>query len=153
MDPVQFLIRCDRATLLRSAKGSITANVHVELGTLVFPDRGWSDFVIVILGWWLEASNRLVEGARTIELRYMDGPFAIRATASSPTSCILECLEKAREPKVLGSATVDPVQMIEETERVATDIVEACIARGWQSRDLDTLKQLLDRSTARWRRH
>jgi len=148
----QFSIRCDLTTLRRSAKGSITANVHAELGSLVCPNRNWSDFVVVILGWWLEASNRLVDGASAVDLQFMDGPYTIRANTATPVSCKLECLERAREPVILGSVMVDPLQLVKEIERVAADVLAACVARDWQSRDLDTLRSLLNRSVGRWRR-
>jgi hypothetical protein len=144
-EPVRFSIGCAVATLQRSTKGSITGNVHVELGTFVFPDRGWSDFVVVILGWWLKALKKLVNGEKRVELPFMDGPYAIYVTAVESTMCTLECVKKAREPLVVLSARVELGRLISETERAATQLIEACESRDWQSPDVDTLRHLLSR--------
>lgn len=150
---VEFLLRCDVESLRRSTKGSITGSLYAELGTFVFPDRGWSDFVVVLLGWWLEALYRLVDGNRTAELEFMDGPYAMRVTAVDLSTCSLECVQKARAAIVLSKASVDVVQLMKETERVAAQVVRACEARGWQSADVDALKDLSSRPTPRRRLH
>jgi hypothetical protein len=150
---VPFLLRYDADTLRRSTKGSITGNLYVELGTFVFPDRGWSDFVVVILGWWLEALSRLIDDNRVAELEFMDGPYAMRATAVDLSTCTLECLQKAGAAIVLSKASVDVAQMFRETQQVAAQLVKACDARSWRSPDVDALKKLLTRPTSRLRRH
>src|SRR5262245_41276912 len=95
---VPFLIRYKVASLRRSTRGTITGSVHVELGPFAFPDRGWSDFIVVIFTWWLEALRKLVSGERRIELLFMDGPYAMHITAVEHTTCLVECIEKVREP-------------------------------------------------------
>lgn len=143
-----FLIRFDVATLRRSAKGSITGNVFIELGTFIFPDRGWSDFVVIIFGWWLTALKRLVDGERRVELPFMDGPYAMRVTAFEPATWTLECVETVHAPNVVSSVSVDVARLIRETERVAAQVVTACETRGWQSSDVDTLRHLLSPPTS-----
>lgn len=142
---VPFSLRCDLETIRRSAKGSITGSLHVQLGMLAFPDRGWSDFVVVVLVWWLDALYRLAAGHRTVALEFMDGPYAMQVTAVDMPTWTLECVRKAGEIVVLSKVRVDAVQVIMETERVARQIVKICETRGWKSPDLDTLRDLLNR--------
>ena len=35
--------------------GNITGEIWLEVAGFGFPDRRWSDFPVVILGWWLDA--------------------------------------------------------------------------------------------------
>ena len=151
--PVPFSLRCDVETLRRSTKGSITGRLYVELGTFVFPDRGWSDFVVVILSWWLEALYGLVDGNRTAELGFMDGPYAIGVTAIDLSVCSLECFQKGRTDTILTKTSVDVFQLIQEVQHVSARVVEVCDAQGWQSSDVIALRALLNRPTSRVSRH
>lgn len=40
-----------------------------------FPSRDWSDFVVIVLGWWCAAVIELVRGSNVATLDFMDGPF------------------------------------------------------------------------------
>ena len=41
---------------------------------------GWSDFVVVILGWWIPA---LRSNDRSCRLQFMDGPYSLRISRTS----------------------------------------------------------------------
>jgi len=150
-----FIIRFDPDTLHRSATGSITANIHIEFGKLVtFPEAAWSDFVVVILGWWLEALDQLSNRFGTVDLMFMDGPFVLRVKSADLSTYTIECAKQGlRETTVVATGSVDSVKLIAETHRVGTQVVEACDARGWQSSDIDALRTVLERVTARARPH
>ena len=143
---VPLSLRCDVAALRRSTKGSITGDLHVEVGMFAFPDRGWSDFVVVVLGWWLRALHRLGAGEQSAELAFMDGPYQMDVTRVDQSTYELECLEKARSRVVLCNARVDAMQLVKETERVAARVSEACTAHNWQSPDVEILRSLLSQS-------
>ncbi|MEL6328097.1 MAG: hypothetical protein AAFR38_00415 [Planctomycetota bacterium] len=53
-----------------------TGNIWVELNGDGFPERGWADFPIVVLGWWSEALISQRPNQR-IQWRFMDGPFEL----------------------------------------------------------------------------
>jgi len=151
---VPFLLKCDVETLRRSASGSITGNLYVELGTTAFPDRGWSDFVVVVLAWWLRALSTLVEGAGSADLQFMDGPFSMSLTAVDLSTCTLECVQRgARATVVLCKANVNIVEFGQQVERVAAQVVTACHVRGWQASDIDALRDLSGRLAPRPRQH
>jgi hypothetical protein len=40
-----------------------------------FPEEGWSDFVVIILSWWISSMKGLMvsEAGRTYEFDFMDG--------------------------------------------------------------------------------
>jgi hypothetical protein len=144
---VPFVLRCDISTLRRSTKGSITADIHVGLGTYTFPAPGWSDFVVIILRWWLEALYALTRGGESAELLFMDGPYLMVVTADAST-CKIDCLENSKTPVSLRNASVDLVQLVQETEQVPAQVIEACGMRNWGATDVDALRNVLARSTS-----
>jgi hypothetical protein len=52
-----------------------------EFGNHQFPEKGWNDFVVVILGAWLDSLAKLMNGQSNYEeLWFMDGPFYLAIT-------------------------------------------------------------------------
>ncbi len=44
-----------------------------------FPERGWVDNVVVLLGWWVESVQRMLADAAACEsLDFMEGDYAVR---------------------------------------------------------------------------
>lgn len=137
-------LRCDLATLHQSAHGSITGNLEARIGEFVFPGPGWSDFVVIVLGWWLED-----RGEQSVELRFMDGPYLMYVTREGLTGCTLQCCEDREERTVVFQGRVNPIQLLSETERTATEVVKACAAKKWEATPLRSLGALLNDSRYR----
>ena len=55
---------------------------------LSYPMDVWSDFGIVILGWWTRVIRELLEGAGTSDFVFMDGPYLIKARYNSETGMV-----------------------------------------------------------------
>ncbi len=72
-------------------EGSPVAGVvFFRLGDLDFPESGWTDFPVVILGWWCQSLSRaLAGGASCVVLEFMDGPFEVRV--SGPIATVVRC--------------------------------------------------------------
>lgn len=144
-------LRCELATLHQSAHGSITANLEARIGNFVFPGTGWSDFVAIVLGWWLVALQGLIRGQKSVELRFMDGPYVMYVTreGAGATNCKLQCCEERAERVVVFQTNVNPLQLLSETERTATELLEACAAKMWDAPPLRSLGALLNESRHR----
>jgi hypothetical protein len=142
-------LRCELATLHQSAHGSITANLEVRIGEFVFPGPGWSDFVAIVLSWWLEALQTLIRGEQAVELRFMDGPYLMYLTREGLSGCLLQCCEDREERTVVFQTRVNPLQLLSETERTATDVIKACAAKKWEAAALRSLSALLNDSRYR----
>ena len=82
----------------------------------------------------------------------MDGPFEMRVTRTTPTTYTLDCVERTRESELIShTASVELLQVIHEAENAAGTVLAVCDANQWKSRDIDTLRTFLSRSTARMR--
>ena len=128
----------------RSASGPIVAGVCANVGTFAFPDRGWSDFVVVVIGWWLDAVYGL-DTVKTAELDYMDGPYCMRVSALGNGICSVQCVKMVNE-QIQYEAHVEFAQLLSELRRVAAEVLETCRQRRWESDDTEVLRRLLNRS-------
>ena len=70
-------VSVDDSTIARRSSGSITGVIFFRMLGKPFPADDWSDFPIVLLGWWLEALASLYLGQDRCELEFMDGPYAV----------------------------------------------------------------------------
>jgi hypothetical protein len=144
VDESRIEVRGDLATLHKSARGSITGTLEAVIGEFVFPGRGWSDFVVVVLGWWLAALKELIRGAQSAELLFMDGPFVICITKEGPAHYTLVCREDRAESHVRFRARVNLLQLLAETENAATRVFQACSAQNWDVAAVQSLARQLD---------
>jgi hypothetical protein len=71
------MIALDLQTFQQSRpNGNVTGVIYLELESGEFPERGWSDFPVIILGWWTEAFLQLEADNRgEVQWRFMDGPY------------------------------------------------------------------------------
>ncbi len=135
-----FAVRTDAATLRRSAKGSITGTLFVEVGGQAFPESGWSDFPVVVLGWWLRAVLALQKTNAPASCMFMDGPFECELMAAGPGSWALRLLEsRADAVRVVRDGRVGSETVLVALRVAADAVIRSCKERGWSSADVDEL--------------
>jgi len=131
----KFQVLVEKQTLHRSQRGSITGVIAVRAGGIVFPEDRWSDFPVVVLGWWINECRRIRTGG-TARCQFMDGPyrFSIRITGGANEAEI--------ELPAANSAPlrVDLADVLEEIRGAARVILATCDAAGWNSTDIETLR-------------
>jgi len=121
------MIALDIQTFHQSRESSnVTGVIYVELESGAFPETGWSDFPVIILGWWAEALLQFGSSARREALwRFMDGPHSLTLT---------------KAPSDFSGSPVAITQvnrsLLESAERVAS----YCEEHKMFSKDLETLK-------------
>lgn len=124
---------------------NIIGEIYFKLEDIYFPQFKWTDFVIVILGWWLEAILKISTSRKntSVKLMFMDGPFYIRAIKVSDDIIEIELIERDEVQnrlecsinKLMNSLTVVAKKVISEIEN-----------RNWASRDIDSFKSILSQS-------
>jgi len=60
-------------------KRTITGHLFVQVGDFFFPEKGWDDFVVVVLGWWIENAILLDGPVVEVDNLFMDGPYSFRS--------------------------------------------------------------------------
>jgi len=129
------MIALDLQTFQQSREGgNVTGVIFLELYDGAFPGRGWSDFPVIILGWWADALLQLeVPKRRAVQWQFMDGPHGVTLS------------------KVAGGASTDAFEfrlvhsaLLQAVERV----IVHCDGQKMFSRDLETLRDNLQRLKA-----
>jgi hypothetical protein len=136
-----FSVELDAETIERSDTGSITGTVWMRMDEIAFPEPGWNDFIVVVLGWWTNEAAALIAGTKTSgEFMFMDGPFTV-SVAPVGDSWRLECNRRRKNGVVReheASATAGEVT----TALVigADAVLGVCAKKGWQSKDIEELR-------------
>jgi hypothetical protein len=106
-----------------------------------FPEHEWTDFVVVILGWWVEGLSDLRRGAEQVLFRFMDGPLAFRVSPKDSESYRIHCVEERVNGETEHGVWISPKTDFESSLLAACSASLAeCERRGWRGRGIDTLQ-------------
>jgi hypothetical protein len=100
------------------------------------PERGWSDFPVPVLTWWLQALAQLASGHAS-ELRFMDGPVVI--TIEPRPADRLAVLTSELNVELSAAEFENGVRA------AATSVLSECKRRNWSSRDILQLQREVQR--------
>jgi hypothetical protein len=134
----------DPRSFYQAKSGSIVGSVWIRTQgeqDIVFPEAGWTDFPVVILGWWLKEIEALVCGHTTeATCSFMDGPFEFCLTASGDVH-----LSRRRDEGTLNLGRFRRPESAQELwaslHRAAVAVLSECDARGWSGNDIDVLRR------------
>jgi hypothetical protein len=134
------LLIADVGTLEVRPGGPAIAGIWMVTENGAFPQAGWSDFVVVILGWWAAALLKTIRRKGAWErVHFMDGPYAVDFTVSSE---MLHFRLMSRDREVgTSSAALNP--FVGEVTSQSRKVLQACRLREWWSADADTLESLI----------
>jgi hypothetical protein len=134
----------DPNTLHQSKMGSVTGVVYFDFGGgRQFPAAGWSDFVIIVVSWWLAALDRISQGGVETELHFMDGPYWIVMVAQTGAKLLLRCSENRRDAEAVYEVVVGWGDLRRQLTNLASEVSQACARAGIESADLDHLRRHL----------
>jgi len=129
------MITLDLQTFHQSREGgNVTGVIYVELASGAFPERGWSDFPVIVLGWWAEALFQLqVPTRREVLWRFMDGP---------------QSLTLSKVDAAISSDALPLAQAQSSLIGAAERVVAHCEQHKMFSKDLETLRMNVGRLKA-----
>lgn len=68
----------ENSNLNQGSSGLITGEIYFEENSNYFPEKGWNDFPVIILGWWISSFLKFVKQiSETFEFCFMDGPYKL----------------------------------------------------------------------------
>ena len=143
--------RCDDVSLiidlsiLGQTQGSgIISIIYWQCGDCCFPQFKWSDFVVVILSWWMESVRDMEQPTK---LYFMDGPFFMELHPAEAGRAHLDCYESngigENDRRLIGCYNIPIARFKREIMAAARLVVTTVEERGWKSKDIERLKALL----------
>jgi hypothetical protein len=129
------MIVLDLQTFRQSREGgNVRGVIFLELHNGAFPAQGWSDFPVIILGWWIDAWLQLeVRTRREVQWRFMDGPHIVTLTKLS---------------RGVSTGAFEFPRVHSSLLLAAERVVAHCDEHKMFSLDLDTLRERVQRLKA-----
>lgn len=141
MSTVQVIVDLSN---FRLEKGVVTGQIWLTVDGQAFPEPGWNDFAVVVLGWWTEAIADLLDGAPYRELLFMDGPYLAAISGSRLGEGRIRLLGD-EDPKPPATHIIDLSQLAEQANRAGQEVLQFCLAQGHDDPDVGTLSATLER--------
>lgn len=127
---------------LRSG-GPALAGISLVTQGSEFPLAGWSDFVLVVMSWWLAAILRLLTNGGTERVHFMDGPYAVDLFREQSGQLQFRMLSNRGGYQEVGSGSADPRRFADDLLVQADKLLQTCKAREWWSPDAESLAALV----------
>ncbi|MBO0950617.1 hypothetical protein [Fibrella forsythiae] len=125
-------------SLRLSSSGNIHGVLYFETSDKIFPDTDWNDFVVVLLGWWVESAINLKQGLSKQErLRFMDGPYSILVKYIDKNQLSLDFIEKDH---TIDSSFIQLSSFINILSKACEKLLKIIEANNWQTGDISLLK-------------
>jgi len=141
-EKIEVALQLERFSQGRS--GAITGPIWLQCGAIQFPCAAWSDFPVVILGWWLENVASLRRGEHEASCMFMDGPYEFIVTNRPHDLVHMQLIDRDVEgSSPVSELSVPFVALQVALWTAANTVVAECVRRGWKSRDVNTLRASL----------
>jgi hypothetical protein len=134
--------------LARDAHGGIVGPIWIgtsEAGS-AFPEEGWLDSPVALLGTWIPSLRGLAATGRSAECHFMDGPYHFTISVTVPGEWRIACFERREGPSV-ANASIEwrgrPDDLLESAVAAGRAVLGYCDKREWWGADTDRLREAL----------
>lgn len=131
---------------MSKTSGNIVGEIYFNIDGKVFPDRNWSDFVVIILTWWIEAVSKVntKNELDSFKLTFMDGPIFIKGYVHNGCDTELEFTrEGMSKNKIIFTTVCDINKLKISIIKAAKHTIEQVDKNGWDNDDIKKLKCLI----------
>ena len=140
----QFEVALQLEQFRQGRSGNITGPIWLQIRGIQFPSAAWSDFPVVILGWWLEHVTSLRYGKNEARCVFMDGPYEFIIANRSAGLVHIQLIDRHVEGHPPIEGLIIPYLALQTSLCVAANAVVAeCAHRDWKSKDVSTLQACL----------
>jgi hypothetical protein len=137
-------VQTEVTSLEQSKSQAITGVIYFDFVNHQFPEKGWNDFIVVVLCWWLSALKSIAfEDSDSEELLFMDGPLYINVKKLNNGLYCVECFDRGVNRDVKFSAEYQLADILDSVLCAAKSIYSVCSQKGWKNDDLIELKKLI----------
>lgn len=138
-----FAVQVDEDSLDQSMSGMVHGKIFLSVGSKVFPDSEWDDFVVIILGWWLAEVKNILDGSGSFCcFRFMDGPYYFEAHRNVQGGLSVAFFRDG-EQYDCDFPLISIHDFLQEILRASNKVARTCNSRGWRSKEISTLQRLI----------
>lgn len=126
------------------ADGTATGVIYWDVEGAQFPEAGWNDFVVVILGWWLQDVIALLRGeTKDVALDFMDGPFSVLLRVDNEHVAV-HFVDRSRERQPSSGFQLDRNEIRQMVLHAAEGIYRHLRLQGIVSDEIEGIRRLSD---------
>jgi hypothetical protein len=122
---------------------NIIGEIYFKIEDEYFPQKEWSDFVVVILSWWIEAVSTILKSKinTSCKLFFMDGPYVVNGMKIDDE---IVNLEFVRSDKVLFETQCNIGQLKESLLTTSQTVLKKVEEKKWDTNDVRKLKSSIN---------
>jgi hypothetical protein len=131
----------DPSSLKRSQGGNISGCIFLCGPSGAFPDDRWSDFPVVILGWWIDGLSQVVNGQLSFfRGLFMEAPVAFVVHRGVGHSARIAWGNRNEEASI---GIVQVPALLQSAIAAGRLVAAACRDRSWTTADLAHLERAI----------
>ncbi len=128
----------DLSSLRVRSPGPAIAGVWLAVGASAFPSLGWTDFIVVILGWWADALTQILRDKTShAKVHFMDGPVMVELSMAESDRLSFKMFDCSTERHVVAVGDALLKRLLAEVTERSRLVLEECESRKWWSTDAD----------------
>lgn len=138
----------NRNSLIRTERGNVLGEVFFNIDGKLFPEKGWSDYIVVIITWWIEEISRMgkANNIKDFKLNFMDGPLYVKGSFINEYKIQLGFMrEKIDEDEIFFTSICNFNQLKNSINQEANVLIQEVDKRGWISEDINKLKSTISK--------
>ena len=139
-------VELDLDAVGRASSGNVFSGIWLDVDGLAFPQRGWSDFSVVMLSWWLPSAEALLRLNSPQSLRFMEGPYAVVLETPPDRSgqWLVRCTEQGQRTRVALESAVDSMTLTSSLSSQSRRLLTVCRDKQWWNDDCDALERAIN---------
>ena len=142
----EFLINIVPETLSRSSSGAITGRLSVTIGGTDFPEKEWVDFIVIVLGWWIdEVISILEEHSDESICEFMDGSFEFKIQSEGKKYLHISFVDMIDDETRYSDVTVSKEIVIRSLLLASNAVIKECRNKKWTDNDIVNFESKINR--------
>ncbi|GIN86918.1 hypothetical protein J6TS2_33040 [Heyndrickxia sporothermodurans] len=145
MDVVEIELNICLDSLSIYSHNVITGKIYFSIEDRFFPEKGWEDFVVVILAWWLKALLNLKNSRNGITqvFEFMDGPLFVRGTKISEDIVEMQFIKEKADFEHIYFTCQCSINQLKNTLITTTKyLLKELERRNLESDDIEELERM-----------
>lgn len=141
----ELIVNIGLDSLRLNNRGVITGEIYLSLKDFIFPEKGWDDFVIVILSWWLTAISNVIEGSIGCvqEFSFMEGPLLVKITKISDDCLEMRFVKEQKDSELVFFTCQSSIDQVKHSLLKSTgELLEEIKLRNWGSEESKKLEEM-----------
>lgn len=137
---MKLRINLTLSSITISKANAITGSINIQVGETYFPNKGWNDFIVIVLTWWNTNFYTFIVGKNKItDFYFMDGNYKFRLKSNDN---ILN-VQFYSNDEVISTVEVSIDDFLNELYKKGNNVIITCLELGFRTQEVSELEESL----------